>query len=221
MKIISCAQGSPEWHASRLGIPTASEFDSIISPNWVTRYGEGPKTYLYTKICEKVLGFAQDECGSWAMGQGSILETECIPWFEFAHDIKIDRVGFCTTDDGRVGCSPDGLIGEDGGIEAKCPQPKTHLKYLMEGKLPLEYATQVHGGMYVTGRKWWKFVSYSRQFPALVLHIDRDEEIQRRIGDTLEDFLGRFDLVYSKIKAMKDAENAAKSKAYQESGAGQ
>lgn len=204
MKLHDCIQGSPEWFELRLGIPTASELDAIISPTWKVRTGEGPHTYLCRKIVEKVCRHIdENQGGGFAQEQGSILEHEAIPWFEFAHEEKVQRVGFCTTDDGRAGCSPDGLIGEDGGIEIKCPLPHTHLKYLLDGKLPADYAAQVHGSMYVTGRKFWKFVSYSRKFPALVLHIERDEKIQTSIGEALKSFHASFDAQMRQLSLLK------------------
>lgn len=217
MKIYDVKQGSGEWLALRLGIPTASEFDAIISPEWKVRSGQGPTTYIYKKICEKILGCAMDGGSSMAMGNGSILENEALPWFEFAHEIPVRRVGFCTTDDGRVGCSPDGLIGEDGGLEIKCPNPETHLRYLMEGVLPKEHAAQVHGCMLVTGRKWWNFLSYSRQFPQFLIRVERDDFIIGQLERATEDFLERFDAKLSEIQAMRDAENALKSAAYEAS----
>lgn len=213
MKIHDVKQGSPQWSTLRLGIPTASEFDALISPEWKIRTGQGPQTYLYQKLTEKLLGFAT-EASSFAMEQGSILEHEAVPWFEFTHDTQVKRVGFCTTDDGRFGCSPDGLLGEDGGIEIKCPQPATHLRYLMEGVVPKEYLAQVHGSMWVTGRSWWKFASYSRQFPPMVLHVNRDEEIMDTMDQALENFSSKFQAAYAKIKSMRDTENASKEAAY-------
>ena len=203
MKIHDVRQGSDEWISLRLGRPTASEFDSLISPLWEIRKGAGPATYLYNKLTEHLLGVPLDTAGSFAMEQGSILEGEAIPFYEFSYEAKVQRVGFCTTDDGRVGCSPDGLIGEDGGIEVKCPQPETHLKYLMQGGIPKDYLAQVHGSMFVTGRAWWVFLSYCRHFPALVLRVERDEEIQVEIGKALKQFTEKFDAELSRIKAMK------------------
>lgn len=214
MKIHDVEQGSGPWLALRLGIPTASEFDSLITPEWKVRTGQGPTNYLYTKLCEKFMGAFADSGSSFAMGQGSILEHEAIPWYEFAEGVRVRRVGFCTTDDGRIGCSPDGLIGEEGGIEIKCPQPVTHLRYYFEGILPKEHAAQVHGNMFVTGRKWWKFVSYSRQFPQLVIHVERDERIQKAIGDALAQFLEAFSIKRNQLKSIKDAENAIGQAAY-------
>lgn len=200
MKLHNVQQGTPEWLELRLGLPTASEFHNLITPLWKTKTGEGPNTYLCRKIVEKVCRHIDEDFGGgFAMEQGFILEHEAIPWFEFAHDVAVERVGFCTTDDGRVGCSPDGLIGEDGGIEMKCPLPHTHLKYLLAGTLPADYAAQVHGSMYVTGRPWWMFVSYSRKFPALVIKVERDEKIQAAIHEALTGFLKSFDTQMAKL----------------------
>jgi hypothetical protein len=203
-------QGTPQWAALRLGIPTASEFDSLVTPDFKRRTGEGPKTYLYRKACERLLGFAPEGGGTWAMEQGVIGEVEALPYYEFTYGVKIDRVGFCTTDDGRIGCSPDGLIGTDGGIEVKTPQPHTHLKYLMDGGVPRDYLAQVHGALLVTGRKWWIFMSYSRQFAPLVVKVERNEGIIAALRGALCDFLDDFDTTISVITKMRDAENAIK-----------
>lgn len=208
MKIHNVTQGSPEWVKLRMGIPTASEMDALVSPTWKVRTGEGPTTYLYQKLCCAVTGIPPDDFQSFAMGQGSILEHEAIPWLEFTHEVKVTKAGFCTTDDGRVGYSPDGLIGNDGILEVKCPRPETHLKYIMEGGVPAQYLAQVHTGLLVTGRSWGKFVSYSRQFPALVVRVERDEKIQGVLHDAINQFYDKFNPAMKKIIAMRDAENA-------------
>lgn len=214
MKVVNVKQGTDEWLRARIGIPTASDFDNLVTPNFQTKDGAARETYLYRKLTEKVMGFPLDNAGSWAMEQGTILETEAIPYYELVYDIPVQRVGFCTTDDGRIGCSPDGLIGDDDGLEVKCPLPQTHLRYLLEGGIPKDYMAQIHGAMFVTGRAKWTFLSYSRQFPALVVHVERDERIQGILRNTLEAFLLKFDSSLAKVKAMRDAENAAKTEAY-------
>jgi hypothetical protein len=221
MKTHDVKQGSGEWLALRAGIPTASELDALISPEWKVRTGESPQTYLYRKLTEKVLGFPLDSgFQSSAMETGTLMELEAIPYLGFTYGIEVQRVGFCTTDDGRCGCSPDGLIGTDGGLEVKCPNPETHLKYLLEGELPKHYRAQVHGCMYVTGRKWWTFMSYSRQFPPLIMRIERDEAIQAKIHEAFTAFLARFDEAKAKIDAMRAEEfAAAESKTNNDKGA--
>jgi hypothetical protein len=202
MKTYNVAQGSPEWKALRLGLPTASEFDALVTPEWKIRTGQGPETYLYQKLCEKILGFAPD-ANSFAMEQGAILESEARPFYEFEFSQPVQVVGFCTSDDGRIGCSPDGLIGETGGLEIKCPQPATHLKYLLGGELPKEYRAQVQGAMLVTGRPAWTFMSYSRQFPPLVLRVERDTAAQEVLKSALEIFLEKFDEKLALVSAMR------------------
>lgn len=209
MKTHDCKQGSTEWSLLRCGLPTASEFGRLVSPEWKVRTGEGPKSYVLEKVAEKIMGFPQETGGSWAMGQGQILETHARPWYQFAHDTKIDEVGFCTTDDGRAGCSPDGLIGADGGIEIKSPQPHAHLEYLLGGTVPKDYRAQVQGCLYVTGRKWWKFVSYSTFFPALVVHVEPDPAAQEAIAAALEDFNAAFATAMAKLAPMMQGQGRA------------
>lgn len=193
------AQGSVDWAISRSGIPTASEFDNLLTPEMKPRTGEMPKTYLAQKVAEAWIGGPLASLNTFDIDQGRILEEEALPWFELAQDTKVDRVGLITTDDGRVGCSPDGLLGDDGGIECKCPAIHTHVGYLLAGVLPKAYAAQVHGSMYVTGRPWWKFLSYRRNMPALLLHIERDEEIQENIASALGNFLAQFDKAMQRL----------------------
>lgn len=193
-------QNTLEWHMARAGIPTASEFDSLLTAKFEIRNGDTPRTYLERKVAEAWQGGPLPIFnGSFAMEQGKILEEEAIPWYELEYSTRIQRVGFVTTDDKRAGCSPDGLIGEHSGIELKCPEAHTHVKYLLNGTLPKDYACQVHGSMFVTGRPQWQFVSYRRNFPALVLTIERDEEIQEKIAEALAQFFEKFDLAMEQM----------------------
>ena len=185
-------QGTEEWMQARAGIPTASEFDSLVTPEMKIRTGETPKSYLNKKLAEAWLGGPLIGFSAFSTEQGQILEGEAKPWFELEYGETIQSVGFITTEDGRVGCSPDGLLGENSGIEIKCPEPQTHVGYLLKGELPKDYAAQVHGSLWVTGRTTWKFVSYRRHFPALVLTIVRDEEKMKVLGDALHAFLEQF-----------------------------
>lgn len=201
-------QGSSEWLMLRAGIPTASEFGNLVTPAFEVRSGETPKTYLARKVAEKILGYPEQTGsgggGSFAMQQGSLLEIEAIPWLEFQYGVKVQRVGFCTTDDGRIGCSPDGLIGTDGGIECKCPEPHTHVRTLLAG-VPKEHLAQVHGNMLVTGRPWWYFLSYCRNFPPLLVKIERDPAIEAALREALDVFLKAFDSSLATVRALINA----------------
>jgi hypothetical protein len=204
MKRIECAQGSVEWLEARAGIPTASEFDNLITPKWEIRKGQTPKTYLSKKLAEKWLGGPLASFGSWATEQGQILQDECVPWYEFEFNCKVDRVGLITTDDGLAGCSPDGLIksainGADVGLEVKCLQPPHHVECLIDGELPDDFAAQVHGSMWVTGFQQWKFVAYRRKFPPLILTVARDEEIIGKIETAVTLFNDRLNRAFERL----------------------
>jgi len=184
----------------RAGIPTASEFDNLVTPEWKPRTGQTPETYLLKKLAERSMGGPMLAYSSGAMENGKALEAEAVAWFEFSHGVTITRPGFCTTDDGRIGCSPDGLMGEDCGLEIKCPEAHTHLKYLLAGTLPKDYVAQVQGSMFVTGLPSWIFVSYSRSFPSLVVKVARNDEAQRVLAATLPAFLTALDSAFSRLQ---------------------
>ena len=128
MKVHDVAQRSEAWMNLRSGIPTASEFDNLVTPKGEVRKGQMPQTYLAKKLAEFWLGGPLLTFNTFDMDAGTILEEEALPWFEWEFQLKVERPGFITTDDGLVGCSPDGWIAGFRGIEIKCPAPDTHVK---------------------------------------------------------------------------------------------
>ncbi len=217
MKIHDCTQGSVEWTKLHFGIPTASGLNNLLTPEFELRKGELPKTYVYKKVAEKLQGrpLIDLSASSFMLEQGMIVEEEARPWYALEYDKKIKQVGFITTDDGRFGCSPDGLIrsddcdsehfqildglGYDCGLEIKSPAAHTHCKYLCMGVLPKEYVAQVYGSMFATRFKRWIFVSYRRGFPALVLEIYRDEKAMSAIAKAVDSFHEEFDRAMQRI----------------------
>ncbi len=207
MKIHDCEQMTIEWIRLHFGIPSAAALDQLLTPEFELRKGEMPKTYVYRKVAEVIQNrpVIDLSTSSFMMEQGMILESEARPWFELEYDKKVKTVGFITSDDGRFGCSPDGLIlNEECGLEIKCPSAPVHVKYLVNGVLPKEYVTQVYGSMFVTGFKRWIFVSYRRGFPALVLEIYAGDQAMSRIAEAVDSFHSEFD------RAMQRIQNIAK-----------
>lgn len=206
MKIHMCPQGEAEWNQLRVGRVTASALDNLLTPRFKIRDGETPRTYLFQKVAE---GFKnrplEDEAfATYDTEQGQILEDEARREYCFSFKAKNERLidaGFVEHDDGRFGCSPDALIGEASGLEIKCPKFKTHVRYLLTGELPDDYAAQVHGSMYATGRPRWVFMSYARGFPPFVLTVRRDEAICAKIGEALAGFYKLYDAAMAKLKA--------------------
>ena len=191
-------QNSLEWLVARAGIPTASEFDNLVTPEWKIRTGATPRSYIARKLAEAWLGGPLPGHMTIDMDIGRILESEAIPYYELTTNQQVQRVGFITTDDGKVGCSPDGML--DGcGLEIKCPAAHTHVGYLLNGTLPKEYAAQVHGGMFVTGFDRWVFMSYCRRFPPLILTVKRDEGIQETLLEATGLFLADFECAWGEL----------------------
>lgn len=199
MIIHDVSQRTLDWAMLHVGVPTASGLHNLLTPEFEIRKGEMPKSYMHLKLAEAWLKRPVLELSTFSIEQGEIVETEARPFFELETNQKVAEVGFITTDDGLFGCSPDGLIGGNGGLEIKCPSAQVHVKYLVKGELPKEYAAQVHGSMYVTGFPRWTFLSYRRNFPPLILTVKRDDEIIAKIGEALSDFYDAFSKAKQKL----------------------
>jgi hypothetical protein len=172
--VLDCVQGSPEWVAARRGIPTASEFGRIITPK-TGKLAAASEAYIAELIDELVRPDAERGfSGNRHTERGKALEPEARDWYAFSADGDVRQVGLCLTDDRMAGCSPDALVGEDGGCEIKSPDGPAHVRYLLAGVLPDEYKAQVHGCMWVTGRAQWHFVSWCPPYRPLLVRVDRD-----------------------------------------------
>ena len=148
MIIVDCEQGSPEWFEARFGKPTASNFDKILTPANM-QISKQREAYMFD-LCEERLEVNREFYKSRYMERGNELESEARDYYAFMKDCEPKQVGFCLDDSGRYGCSPDSLIGDDGGFEAKCPKLITHRKYRTNEKLPTIYKLQVLGSLLVT-----------------------------------------------------------------------
>jgi hypothetical protein len=213
-----------QWIAARTGCLTASEFDRFVDLSGKLRSGEMPKTYMAEKLFERWTGRQKPgEFFNIAVNNGIIVESKAALFAEMKYSLEIQHVGFVSNDDGTVGASPDGLIGfanlskteptsyGDGakleswsGIEIKSPALYTHIKYLMDGKLPNDYVCQVNGSMFVTGCQTWHFLSYPLAcyldgFQPLHLVIERDEEWQKNFTESLAKFQEKFNAEWDKL----------------------
>ena len=182
-------QGSLEWYLLRAGRVTASEMERLVTPLGKVKTGDGPKTYLMEKLAERWLqGPLPAVQGVWDLEQGHFLEEYARPAFTLETGLVTRRAAFVADDSGNVGCSPDGLIGDNSGVEIKCPHIEKHIRYLLDGVLPSDYVLQVQGSMYVTGYDHWYFCSFRRNLPVFVLKVERDEKIQESLTEAIGDF---------------------------------
>lgn len=201
MKTFAFPQYSPEWWLARKGVPTASAFDRIVTPKKFED-STSQQAYACQLVAEKFDKFysIEPEFESVAMREGRELEPDARAYYEFYRGCDVSEIGFCLTDDGRFGCSPDGLIGDDGALELKCPQPRTHVRYLYDGGLPADYAPQVHGHLIVTGRPWVDFMSYAPGLPPLVVRVEPDEKTEL-LRKSLDSFWALYQTVLARVEA--------------------
>jgi putative phage-type endonuclease len=197
MKVLELEQRSPEWYAVRCGIPTASEFDKIITSSGTQ--SKQRQKYMYQLAGEKLGGIVDESYQSFAMLQGIEKEDDARSLYELLNE-PVQKVGFCLSDCGRWGCSPDGLVGVDGLIEIKCPIMSTHVGYLLEGdEIPTDYFQQTQGQLFVTGRKWVDFVSYFPGLKPLIIREKSNEVFQKVLKKELELFCSELDALVRKL----------------------
>jgi hypothetical protein len=193
VKLTHFAQRTEKWLQAHVGIPTASQFHKIL-----TAKTRKPSTqrhdYMYQLLAEWVLDSMLDEIQTDWMERGAELEDDAFRYYEAMREVDVETVGFCLTDDERIGCSPDGLVGEDGGVELKCPTPKVHMRYLlMQESLEDKHRCQVQGCLYVTGREWWDVMSYHPDMPSAIIRVERDPAWMAAFSTVMTTFLGELD----------------------------
>ena len=201
MYTLDVEQLSEEWFAARCGIPTASNFDKIVTSKGAP--STQSKQYMYKLAGETIIGIKEESYQNAAMQRGIEIEPEARGLYELMNDVEVDLVGLCYPDEHRdFSCSPDGLVGEEGGLEIKCPLIHTHVEYLLNGKLPKKYVQQVQGSMLISGRKWWDFMSYYPGLKPLVVRVERDEKFIAKLKSELDTFCNELKAVVQKLKEL-------------------
>jgi len=194
-------QGTPEWLAERAGKVTASMLSNVM----MAKTAAGYQNYMAQLICERLTGEPVETFKSAAMEHGNETEPQARAFYELETGNEVSEVGFVQHPELEAsGASPDGLIGGDGLVEIKCPQPAKHIKNLMGGTIDKAYALQMQWQMECTGREWCDFVSFNPTFPPhLQLHItrvDADAEKQAEIKSAVTSFLAEMD---AKLRALE------------------
>lgn len=173
MRLIPYEQRSPEWFAARLGIPTASNFDRLITSTG--KPSASADGYINQLVAERVTGASVEVKVTEAMQRGTDLEPEARSLFEFITDLVVTEAPLCLHDILDAGASPDAFIGDDSLLEIKCPSGHTHVEYLRDGYLPSKYIAQVQGQLWITGKVKAHFLSYHPDFKPLMVVVQRDE----------------------------------------------
>lgn len=195
--IIECEQRSPEWFEAICGNVGASSIDKII-----TTKGEPSKQrteYMMTLAAERITGKQEVGYLTQAMVNGIEREAEARSLFEMSQGVEVQQVGLIYKDDKSAHCSPDGLIGERSGLEIKNPISKTHIKYLLDERLPTEYFCQVQFSLLVSGRGSWWFMSHYPGIKPFMVDVFRDEKWIEKCEKELKEFNQELDEMVKRL----------------------
>lgn len=203
IQVIDVEQGSAEWFAARAGIPTASEFSTVMA-----KAKDGGASITRAKYLRQLAGEiltgepAPEGYSNGFMERGKLLEDEARSLYAFMRDVEPERVGFIRN--GNKGASPDSLIGTDAGLEIKVAIPAVQIERLQRGTLPTEHVAQVQGSMWVSERATWSFVSYCPKLPPLIIDVPRDEAYIANLAKCVESFNEELDALVQSIRTYQD-----------------
>ena len=201
-------QGSEEWKVARLAMVTASKLSDVMAKT-KSGYSATRKNYMMKLICEKLSGNAEEGFTSAAMVRGVELEAEARNAYSFRNNVDVIEEGFIVHPvETGFGASPDGLVGDDGLIEIKCPNTATHVEFLKSGKPKREYILQMHGQMLCTGRRWCDFVSYDDRLQGLeykCVRVEFDDDLGNEIIKEVTSFLVDMEKELNEILKLKVA----------------
>lgn len=214
MIVHTCEQRSPEWYALRAGIPTASEFSKIITSKGERSKSAGP--YAMTLAAELYAGKPVDAWNGNAYTQrGRELEPAALTLYEFVNDVTVDRVGFVTDDDRTMGCSPDGLVGDDGMVEVKCLKAEYHIEAILyhrtHRRCPAGFVQQTQGQLMIGERRWCDLLFYHPELPPLIIRQQADAFLARCLRQEIKTLLQERDAVLDVLRAQASASSAAPS----------
>lgn len=198
MIVHDCEQGSPEWHKLRAGMPTASEFGKLIT-------GGGDASKQLNGYADRLGGelyagrYLTEFQGNGYTRRGKELEADARYEYEFIHGVEVQEVGFVTDDDMRYGCSPDGLVGNDGAVEIKCLKAENHIDIIRyhkkHGKIPAKYRPQSQGQIMVCFRLWNDQFFYYPNLPPLTVRSYYDFEYWEMMLSQIDKVIKRRDMV--------------------------
>lgn len=206
-------QRSSEWFAARCGKVTASKIADLMART-KSGYSASRANYASQLVCERLTGCVEESYCNAAMQRGTDLEPEARKAYEQHALTKVVEVGFADHPTIEMaGASPDGLVGDDGLVEIKCPNSATHIQTLLTGAIPDKYVKQMQFQMACTGRKWCDFASFDDRLPErmqlYVKRIERDEELIAEIEGEVRRFLAEIDETVEQLRARYDQLEAA------------
>lgn len=200
LQILDCEQNSPAWLEARMGIPTASEFATVMarSPGGKT-YGKTRQTYMRKLAGELITGQPMENYQNGQMERGHAMEDEARRFYAFMKDADPQLVGFIRN--GGKGCSPDSLIGDDGLLEIKSKAPHLLIEWLEKDQFPPEHKAQCQGQLWVAEREYIDLAGYWPDMPLFVKREYRDEDYIEKLAEEVERFNTELHTLVERIRA--------------------
>lgn len=205
-------QGSAEWLAARCGLVTASRIADVVAKDRTGKgWGVSRANYAAQLICERLTGVVAESYTSAAMNWGTEQEPAARAAYQFEVNKRVTTIGFVLHPTiGQTGASPDGLVGDDGLVQFKCPESKTHIETLMGANISGGYQKQMLWEMACTGRQWCDFVSFDPRLPEsmklCIKRFPRDDAAIAALEADVIDFLNELRLTVHHLKAKYEPE---------------
>jgi len=196
-------QGSDEWLELRLGKITASKLSDVMSKGRGNAPSKTRASYMLQLAAEKLTGKPEDSFTNKYMEWGNECEPQARSMYEFDSGNDVEEVAFVEFDE-WFGVSPDGLVGDNGLLEIKCPKTTTQIERYLAGVFPSAYKAQVQGQLIATGRDWCDFVSFdpriSGEASYFCIRVERDEEYMNELQEAIHTFKEELIEMMEKLK---------------------
>lgn len=202
--ITNIDQGSEEWHALRYGWITASRFKDVASNGRSGAESKTRKAYMLHLAAECLTDMRVETFTNEYMEWGTQTEPQARSMYELETGNEVYQVAFIRHGTLKAGCSPDGLIGDNGMIEIKCPKSTTQIETYLSGKMPSQHKAQVQGQLWVSGREWCDFVSFDPRINGAASYfcarVERDEDYIAELSQKVEAFERELTELIGKLK---------------------
>lgn len=199
LQIIECEQGTEAWFRARAGIPTASEFGTVMAKGRGGGDSKTRQTYLYKLAGEVITGEPTESFTNVHMERGKVMEPEARDYYAFMQDAEPVQVGFIRS--GQKGCSPDSLIGDDGMLEIKTKLPHLMVEALIRNDFPPEHKAQCQGALWVAEREWIDICVYWPKMPPLIKRAYRDEAYIAEMSAAVDTFNDELNTIVERIRS--------------------
>jgi hypothetical protein len=191
IEVFDFEQGSPDWREARRGLPTASEFKTLIRTKGRGEGGESVtrKKYLYRLAAEIVTGEIVETYSNEHMDRGNDMEAEARSYYALISSEPVTRVGFLRDKEKGAGCSPDSLVGDKGLLEIKTALPDIVIAHMLKGEFPPEHKAQTQGNLWISEREWIDLEIYWPTLPRpFEKRATRDEDYIRDLAASVAQF---------------------------------